>query len=728
MICLFDKMSASNTGGNGICTLDPTVCTVSEVAGGSYELHMEHPMDSNGKYLLLAEDMIIKAPVPRKVVPEITLPETKVWKVTTATSLYSKLPVYKKKQGSVSQKDYKNTYNDPTSKLFNQGSTYSAGSIVTVYKYPGVYVIYKADKGSTGVTPGGDSSIWKQVGLIDPNGQGTNTDNPTYDPGVIAESLAVGAVLSKIADFNGSYIQVKSGNGNVGYVARDCCEEQTITEAGEVIPAQTITEQAFRIYNVEAEDDTQTVIVDAKHISYDFIGNALYDCKLSEADPQAAISLLKGSLMYEDTRVIACNITGKTITKDWSYKNPINALLDPDDGLVPVLKAMLVRNNNNFFILDGSNPQTGITIDYGVNMRGVSWSRSSENVITRIVPRCKNGDNTYLYLESINVDSPNINLYPFPKIEVLNCNYQVGKEFEKPDGTKVTMTEQSCREQMLADAQKRFDEDHVDTILIELEVEFVLLGDTEEYKQYKDLQSVNLYDMITINTGKSAITTTAQVSEYEYDCILKRYNSIKLGTISTFNRRLAGYRLCNNSIGIDKLAPDLVDQILSAGESSSSNSGSSDGGSGSGVSVVTEVYDGLDSTSTSAALSANQGRVLNGKIPSVYDGLDGTSTSSALSAKQGKVLNEKSTFKTPTKTDTSSSANDSAIALAAFQKVDANSCGFVAQDSTTEVRYCIVLKRSQSAGTVLLMTQAGLFKYFNVTNGAISNAKSISMS
>lgn len=55
--------------------------------------------------------------------------------------------------------------------------------------------------------------------------------------------------------------------------------------------------------------------------------------------------------------------------------------------------------------------------------------------------------------------------------------------------------------------------------------------------------------------------------------------------------------------------------------------------------------DNLNSTSTTDALSANQGKVLNDKIlglniPSVVDNLTSTSATNALSANQGKVLND----------------------------------------------------------------------------------------
>lgn len=57
--------------------------------------------------------------------------------------------------------------------------------------------------------------------------------------------------------------------------------------------------------------------------------------------------------------------------------------------------------------------------------------------------------------------------------------------------------------------------------------------------------------------------------------------------------------------------------------------------------TVPQVLDVLTSTSTTSALSANQGRVLLGKIPAVNDTLTSTSKTDALSAAQGRALNQK---------------------------------------------------------------------------------------
>ncbi|MBQ3455358.1 MAG: hypothetical protein IJG36_02875 [Synergistaceae bacterium] len=58
------------------------------------------------------------------------------------------------------------------------------------------------------------------------------------------------------------------------------------------------------------------------------------------------------------------------------------------------------------------------------------------------------------------------------------------------------------------------------------------------------------------------------------------------------------------------------------------------------TSAIPAVVDNLTSTSTTSALSANQGRALNAKIPALVNNVTTTTAGSALDAVQGKNLND----------------------------------------------------------------------------------------
>lgn len=591
MIKLFG-MNETNFDHNGLCVLDPTVCKVKEKAGGQYELYLEHPFDKHEKYTMIAENMIIEAPVPYTVIPTVTLPERKIMKVTTVSDFYKKLPVYKLKKPSA----------DAIAKvranwqqyIYAPGRGFNAGAYCV---YNGG--IYQATSFVISVLPG-TSDAWKFVCSLWGDQQGTQPP-PEYTPGVkYSPALTVGAVVTKLAAYSATYFQIRDQQGRVGYYKASDLEEQTT--AAETITLDPIQKQLFRIYCVESEEETQIVHAYAKHISYDFAGNKLLDCKVEKTDVNNAIAILQGSLQYEDDRKIACQFENKEITKDWSYKNPVNALLDPDDGLVPELEARLVRNNRDFFLLKNDNPRKGPALEYGVNLRGVNWKRNIEPVITRVIPRCSTGKDEYLYLEhggtwdaqgnwvqndDIYVDSPIADEYPYPVVDVHDCGFSVGEKYTPAGATEETKrTEESCRADMLKEAQERFTKDGCDAPEISLVVEFLLLGDTEEFKQYRGLQRVNLYDEIPIKTQR--YTITAQVIGYEFDCLTKRYNSVEIGKVTEFSKRLPGYRVVKESITYSKLSPELISRIKRMGgaDGDTTGSGTGDPTPGTGIQVV----------------------------------------------------------------------------------------------------------------------------------------------
>ena len=552
-----------------LCELEPTVCEVIEEAAGQYELYMEHPEDKYGKFKLLEEFCVIEAPVPRTVIPAIELPPVELLTVSSESDFWKKLPQYKNTGTNVNAQ-IKKIRENPAPYQWAQSRGFNAGAYCV---YSGG--IYKANEFTISDVPG-ISSKWSWQAALYPH-----TENPTYIAGEkYSTGISTGATVTKIADFNASYAEIRDPLGRIGYILKSALT--LVTTESEVIPQQTITTQYFRIYHVYSDDDEHTIKVNAKHISYDFQGNRIMDCSFVDAEPINAIAMMQGQLMYEDDRRIACEFVSDEedsykLTKDWSFKNPINALLDNDEGIVPALDARLIRNNGDFYILKDVGIDTGITLRYGVNLRGVSWDKNVEEIVSRVIPRCMTEDDDYLYLEhggtwtdelmtdwvendEIYVESAVSDDFPYPIIEILDCNFKVGEKYTPHNSTEeVTRTVASCREEMLKEAQKRFTDDKCDGREISVTVEFVLLGDTEEYKQYKGLQQVKLYDFVTIKTKH--FTIVARVSAYVYNCLTGRYNSIRVGSVSMFTKRVPGFRVVKESITYDKLSPGLIRQI-----------------------------------------------------------------------------------------------------------------------------------------------------------------------
>ena len=543
---------ATDFSKNGV-VLHPTSCIVEEEAAGSWELTMDHPFDPEGRWQQLLEEYIIKAPVPPYKIPATTIPVGKVYKVKSTvarTAFYSQLPTYTKSENPAD-----NTSNIPA---WDSAARYLKGDLVTHNGY-----IHQATAASIGENPSTTTGYWALVAAVNPTSSSQSSSTQIYNPGVIIKDLVANEQVTFIATYSSKYDKVRDSLGRVGYAIKANLEETATSPTPFVEPERTIYTQLFRIYAVSCEETAGTIRVSARHISYDYEANGVYDCKMTEAEPATAIALLQGRLMNNDTRLIACPMNYPLITADWSFGNPIQALLDPDEGLAAQLHAKVFRDNADFFILPENPSRVGAKLKYGVNLRGVTWERSSDEIVTRIIPRAGDGNKGFIYLDEVFVDSDHINEFSVIHVEVLDSEYSVGQKIEHADGTTETLTRASVLTRMKQEALDRYVYDGADSVTISLDVDFVLLGDTEEYKQYRNLQRINLYDKIEIDTGST--TLTAQVIGYEWDCLAARYNGLSIGKVySQARKRIPGYRVARGAITYSKLSPGLIKWVKGA--------------------------------------------------------------------------------------------------------------------------------------------------------------------
>jgi phage minor structural protein len=182
--------------------------------------------------------------------------------------------------------------------------------------------------------------------------------------------------------------------------------------------------------------------------------------------------------------------------------------------------------------------------------------------INRVVPVAKAEGGGDLYLPEIWIDSEYIDEQPVIRMEYLKVQGQVGKD----DGTETdtNWTEQALLEEMRRKAQERFDVDHCDAEAESVKIDFVLLGDTEEYRQYRDLETVSMYDRITVTDPRIGMQLQLQVSATEYDAIRRRYKSITVGDVFNYGgRTVSSYQIGDGAIYYEKIAQSTIDRIIS---------------------------------------------------------------------------------------------------------------------------------------------------------------------
>lgn len=331
-----------------------------------------------------------------------------------------------------------------------------------------------------------------------------------------------------------------------------------------------ITDQLFRIYEVER--GLEKVTVSARHITYDLLYDATHYYYGSDqaVSLQTTLDNILGKSYGFQTRFHAyTNVTNTQTGLSFRGKNEIECFLDPEDGVCAKFDVAMIRDNYDLYFLHDPGINRGVRIQYGKNLTGISYKDNTEELVTRIIPtgETKNGEEFFLAgpVEQQCVDSKYINDYPIIHVYYMKCeNCKIGDKDE--NGGKIT--EAVARARMRAQAQKMFDSG-CDLPKIEMSVEFINLGDTEEYKQFKNLENCFLYDYVIIQHPKMNIDVTAQIVKMEWDCLLDRMNSVEIGTVGKtlantgitswqIPSGFSGAKIAQETIGSAALRSDIV--------------------------------------------------------------------------------------------------------------------------------------------------------------------------
>ena len=309
--------------------------------------------------------------------------------------------------------------------------------------------------------------------------------------------------------------------------------------------------QLFRIYKVERDAAEREVRVEARHIFYDLLGNVVKNEYAPEGEAADAVveELFDRALNPHDFSV-HCQ-TARSVTGEYTRRGLVECLLDPDDGVLPQTGARLVRDNFDVWILPDATRETGVTIRHGKNLLGATLTTDWDSLVTRIIPVGQDAEGKALLLEGTTyMDSPHIGDYPVICAQAVEYDVKIGQE-----GID-NAAQARAKLQELAEAD--FSDNGVDLPTVGLDVDFVALGETEEYRAYADLEAVHLYDTVRVIAKSAGIDAAVRVTGYKWDALVKKYESVTLGEITDLKTTVYGYELQRGSVKTVKIAPGAV--------------------------------------------------------------------------------------------------------------------------------------------------------------------------
>ena len=283
--------------------------------------------------------------------------------------------------------------------------------------------------------------------------------------------------------------------------------------------------QLFRIYKVKKSVENKEIEVYALHIFYDLSKNFIEDTNIVSKSGVQALRQILDSLSFDTNFTCDSDITTVESSR-LVRKNVTQSLIgDDENSFINRWGGEIKRDNFHFDFNVQIGESKGTKISYGKNLIGLTATIDMSNIATRIVPVAFDG----ITLPEKYVDSEYIDNYSNPIIRVVefeNVKYAESPNNSSGEGYK---TLDAVYVELRRLASLMFTNDHVDIPNSNFEVDFVELSKTEQYKKYKDLETVNLGDVVKVEHKPLNIDFTVRVISYKYNCLLNRYDSIELG-------------------------------------------------------------------------------------------------------------------------------------------------------------------------------------------------------
>lgn len=286
-------------------------------------------------------------------------------------------------------------------------------------------------------------------------------------------------------------------------------------------------DQLFRVKNTQKSDSGITAALEP--IFFD----SMNDCFLSDVRPtnkngQEALNIMtapnKKYSGKSDITMIA--------TAYYEYMNLMEAINgENENSFINRWGGEILFNNFEVSINEHVGGDYGVELRYGKNIQvdGLKEEVDIKDVVTRLYPKAYNG---YKLSGDGYVDSDLIHNYPIIKCATITFDdvkmrEDAGEEDEE-NGVVVCDSQEELDAALTLKCNEQF-ASGMDKPKVTIEANMILLENTENYKEFKTLESVSLGDTIHCRNSHLGIVTDARVIELEYDSLQKKTVSVVLG-------------------------------------------------------------------------------------------------------------------------------------------------------------------------------------------------------
>ncbi len=218
--------------------------------------------------------------------------------------------------------------------------------------------------------------------------------------------------------------------------------------------------------------------------------------------------------LISDMRIVRTSVLGAIIgEQDNSYVNRWGGEIERDNFTVN-MRARLGADK-------------GVVIEYRKNLMGLTYEEDDDELANRIIPTGLDSDNSVIMLPEVYIDSERISETPLPHTRHVHFgDIKVGA---KDDAGNVLYADAAAVQTKLRELVAEMYEQGVDLPLKSATVEFIDLSQTEEYKDFAVLQTVEIGDTVRCKYKNTFISK--RVVSYDFDSLTNEYINIVLGNV-----------------------------------------------------------------------------------------------------------------------------------------------------------------------------------------------------
>ena len=286
-------------------------------------------------------------------------------------------------------------------------------------------------------------------------------------------------------------------------------------------------EELFSIAKVNKKGNR--IIIFARQITIqESLSLWLDDVRPENKDGLTAITYLLDNSIGIKNITVSSNIT--TINTAYYQKiNLYNALHSCDQSFQNRWGGEIQRRGYNLKIDKKIGENRGVQIRSRKNLTGFEGNTNIDTVITRIKPVGADG------IEADYVDSEYIKNYKYIKTEKIEYKDVKVKDTDSENDEGFDTLEEAQAE-LIRLAKLEYSNNKVDILQAEYDINFVDLSQTEEYKEYIQVERVYLGDEIQVIEDKYNINITVRAIKRYYDVLKQRVKEITLSTKDAYNK------------------------------------------------------------------------------------------------------------------------------------------------------------------------------------------------